>query len=175
MFLFYTLMCRNYQEYKRKPCWSRIGTFQKSVHQQFLEIVSLTLEDEVKWKTWLLQKCGEFYANNPGPKIRPNPSPDALDMPVLVEPKRGWREYENIYKGRNPRSRGSTNFPPPRQPSWGGEPPPYQHHLQGRRGAKGRRRSSPPRAAAAAASTPGCTSPSSSSSPWPRVSSLHRG
>ena len=45
MFLFYTLMCRNYQEYKRKPCWSRIGTFQKSVHQQFLEIVSLTLED----------------------------------------------------------------------------------------------------------------------------------
>ena len=81
-------MCRNYQEYKRKPCWSRIGTFQKSIHQQFLEIVSLTLENNVKWKTCLLQMCGKFYANNPGLKIQPNPSLDAPNYSVFMEPNR---------------------------------------------------------------------------------------
>ena len=82
-------MCRNYQEYKWKPYWSQIGTFQKSVHKQFLEIVSLTLEEDVKWKIRLLQKCGEFYANNSGAKIWPNPSPYASEKPVFVEPRRG--------------------------------------------------------------------------------------
>ena len=52
-------------------------------------MVSFTLEDDVKWKTCLLQKCGEFYANNSGPKIRPNPSPYAPEKPVFVEPRRG--------------------------------------------------------------------------------------
>jgi hypothetical protein len=51
MFLFYTLMCRNYQEYKWKPCWSQIGIFQKSVLELFLKMVTLRVEDGVKQKT----------------------------------------------------------------------------------------------------------------------------
>jgi hypothetical protein len=48
IFLFYTLMCRNYQEYKWKPCWSQIGTFQKSVLELFSKMVTLQVEDGVK-------------------------------------------------------------------------------------------------------------------------------
>jgi hypothetical protein len=60
MFLFYTLMCRNKQEYKRKSCWSQIGTFQKFVPELFSNMVTLRVEDGVKRKTPQLQSCWKF-------------------------------------------------------------------------------------------------------------------
>jgi hypothetical protein len=63
MFLFYTLMCRNYQEYKRKPCWSQIRTFQKSILELFPKMVTLRVEDGVKQKTPQLQSCWNFAWN----------------------------------------------------------------------------------------------------------------
>ena len=147
MLFFYSLMCRNYQEYKRKPCWTRIRTFLKSAWELFIEIISLTPDDDVKWKSNVIHSCGKFYFHNPELNIWPNPSPDAPDMPVFVSPKTGWRKSESQYKGRNPRSwkpPRTTNFPPPRQPSWGGEPAQHHPHHQGW---------SWPRRAAAAATT----------------------
>jgi hypothetical protein len=63
MFLFYTLMCSNYQEYKWKPCWSQIGTFLKSVPELFSKMVTLRVEDGVKRKTLQLQSCREFQGS----------------------------------------------------------------------------------------------------------------
>ena len=87
--LFYTLMCRNYLEIGKKtqkePCWRRTLTFPKSVPKQFLEIVSLTPEDDVKWKKLTREKCGEFSANAFRLKIRPKRSSDAISRPVLLE------------------------------------------------------------------------------------------
>jgi hypothetical protein len=69
MFLFYTLMCRNYQEYKRKPYWSQIGTFQKSVPELFSKMVMLRVEDDVKRKTPQLQSCWKFREEHSEHKI----------------------------------------------------------------------------------------------------------
>jgi hypothetical protein len=106
MFLFYTLMCKNYQEYKWKPCWSQIGTFQKSVPELFLKMVTLRVEDSVKWKTLQLQSCREFHGKRSGHKIHLIPSPDGRVRPDLVWPKMGRWESERLYKGRNPNSWG---------------------------------------------------------------------
>jgi hypothetical protein len=109
MFLFYTLMCRNYQEYKWKPCWSQIGTFQKSVPELFSKMVTLRVEDGVKRKTLQLQSCREFHGEHSGHlNNRENPAP--------LQPKMRRRESERLYKGRNPSSWGippPTNLPPP--------------------------------------------------------------
>jgi hypothetical protein len=56
-------MCRNYQEYKWKPCWSQIGTFQKSVPELFSKMVTLRVEDNVKWKLFNYKVVGNFTAN----------------------------------------------------------------------------------------------------------------
>jgi hypothetical protein len=116
MFLFYTLTCRNYQEYKLKPCWSQIGTFQKSVPELFLKIVTLRVERSVKRKTLQLQSCREFHGKRSGHKIHLIPSSDGRVRPNLVHPKIGRQESERLYKGRNPSSWGtlpSTNLQPP--------------------------------------------------------------
>jgi hypothetical protein len=158
MFLFYTLMCRNYPEYKWKPCWSQIGTFLKSVPDLFSKMVTLWVEDSVKWKTLQLQSYREFHGKRSGHKIRLIPNPGGRVRPDLVRPKMGRRESERLYKGRNPSSWGTplpTNLQPP-------EPRfrlPYGSHLHGGglpwsyegRGLRGgapqwcRRRGSPPR------------------------------
>jgi hypothetical protein len=117
MFLFYSLMCRNYQEYKRKPCWSRIGTFLKSVWKLFLKIGTYRTEDDVKRKNSSRESCREFSPNGSGHKIRPNPSPDGRDKPDLLQPYMGWRESEKLYKGRNLTREEHlipTNFQPPK-------------------------------------------------------------
>jgi hypothetical protein len=116
MFLFYTLMCRNYQEYKWKPCWSQIGTFQKSVPELFSKMVMLRVEDSVKRKTLQLQSCREFHGERFGHKIHLILSPDDRDKPAPLQPKMGRRESERLYKGRNPSSWGTpppTNLQPP--------------------------------------------------------------
>jgi hypothetical protein len=69
-------MCRNYQEYKWKPCWSQIGTFQKSVSELFSKMITLRVEDSVKWKTLQLQSCREFHGKRSRNKIHLIPSPD---------------------------------------------------------------------------------------------------
>jgi hypothetical protein len=116
MFLFYTLMCRNYQEYKWKPCWSQIGTFQKSVPKLFLKMVTLQVEDGIKRKTLQLQSCREFHGECSGHKIHLIPSPDGRAKPALLRPKMGRWESKRLYKGRNPSSWGTpppTNLQPP--------------------------------------------------------------
>jgi hypothetical protein len=89
MFLFYTLMCRNYQEYEWKPCWSQIETFQKSVPELFSKMVTLRVEDIVKQKTLQLQSCREFHGKRFGSKIHLISSPDGRVRPDLVRPKIG--------------------------------------------------------------------------------------
>jgi hypothetical protein len=144
MFLFYNLMCRNYQEYKWRPCWSQIGTFQKSVPEFFSKMVTLRVEDSVKRKTLQLQSWREFHGKRSRHKIHLIRSPDGRVRPDLVRPKMGRRESERLYKGRNPISWGTpppTNLQPP-------EPRfrlPHGSHLHGgapmkpwRNGAKGR-------------------------------------
>ena len=110
MFLFYYLMCRNYQEYKRKPCWCRIGTFLKSVWELFTKFASLTLEDYVKWRPGCYESCH----NVPYEEFKPAISPIGVRMrpvgPFWWNPKRGWRKSEKIYKGRKP---NSWRTPPP--------------------------------------------------------------
>ena len=86
MFLFYTLMCRNYQEYKRKPCWSQIGTFQKSVPELFSKMVTLRVEDGVKRKFPQRQICWKFREERSRHKIQLIPSPDGRDKPDLLQP-----------------------------------------------------------------------------------------
>jgi hypothetical protein len=116
MFLFYTLMCRNYQEYKWKPCWSQIGTFLKSMPKLFLKMVTLRVEDGVKRKTLQLQSCREFHGKRSGHKIRLIPSPDGRVRPDLVRPKMERRKFEKLYKGRKPNSWETpppTNLQPP--------------------------------------------------------------
>ena len=138
-------MCRNYQEYKRKPRWSRIGTLLKSVLELFLEFASLTSEDDVKRVPILLQSCHKFPYEDLKPEISPIGVRTRPVVPFWWNPKRGWRKSESLYKEGNPRSwedPKTTNFPPPRQPSGGGEPPPHHPHHQGQ--------PPPPRAAAAA-------------------------
>jgi hypothetical protein len=110
MFLFYTLICRNYQEYKWKPCWSQIGTFQKSMSELFSKMVTLRVEDGVKRKTLQLQSCREFHGELSGHKIHLILSLDGRDKPALLRPKMGRWEYERLYKGRNP---NSWETPPP--------------------------------------------------------------
>jgi hypothetical protein len=99
MFLFYTLMCRNYQEYKWKPCWSQIWTFQKSVPELFSRMVTLWVEDSVKQKTLQLQSCREFHGKRSGYTIHIIPSPDGRVRPDLVRPKMGRQESERHIKG----------------------------------------------------------------------------
>jgi hypothetical protein len=101
MFLFHTLMCRNYQEYKWKPCWSQIGTFQKSVPELFSKMVTLRVEDGIKRKTPQLQSCRKFHDEHSGHNIHLIPSPDGRDKPAPLRPKMGRRESERLYKGRN--------------------------------------------------------------------------
>jgi hypothetical protein len=146
MFLFYTLMCRNYQEYKWKPCWSQIGTFQKSVPELFSKMVTLRVEDSIKLKTLQLQSCREFHGKRSGHKIHLIPSLDGWVRHDLVRPKMGRRESERLYKGRNPSSWGTpppTNVQPPeprfRLPPW--IPSPWGGLLWSHegRGTKGRR------------------------------------
>jgi hypothetical protein len=110
MFLFYTLMCRNYQEYKWKPCWSQIRTFQKSVPELFSKMVTLRVEDGVKRKTLLLLSCREFHGKRSGYKIHLIPSPNGRVRPDLLWPKMGRWESKRLYKGRNP---SSWETPPP--------------------------------------------------------------
>jgi hypothetical protein len=69
MFFFYTLMCRIYQEYKRKPCWSQIGTFQKSVSEFVSKMVTLRVEDGIKRKTPQLKSCWKFCEEHSKYKI----------------------------------------------------------------------------------------------------------
>ena len=117
MFLFYSLMCSNYQKYKRKPCWSRIGTFLKSIWKLFLKIVTLRVEDGVKRKSRRRQSCRKFSAERSRHKIRLIPSPDGRDKPDLLQPYMGWRESEKLYKGRKPnswRTPHTTNLQPPK-------------------------------------------------------------
>jgi hypothetical protein len=116
MFLFYTLMCRNYQEYKWKPCWSQIGTFLKSVPECFSKMVMLRVEDGIKRKTLQLQSYREFHSKRSGHKIRLIPSPDDRVRPDLVWPKIERRKSEKLYKGRKPNSWETsppTNLQPP--------------------------------------------------------------
>jgi hypothetical protein len=116
MFLFYTLMCSNYQEYKWKPYWSQIGTFQKSVSELFSKMVMLWVEYSVKQKIRQLQSCREFHGKRSGYKIYLIPSLESRVRPNLVWPKMGRRESERLYKGRNPSSWGTpppTNLQPP--------------------------------------------------------------
>ena len=117
MFLFYSLMCRNYQEYKRKHCWSRIWTFLKSVWKLFSNIDPFRPEDDVKLKKSSHESCREFSPNNSRVKIRPNRSPDGGEKPDLLKVQRGWRKSESLYKGRKPNSWGTpppTNLQPPK-------------------------------------------------------------
>jgi hypothetical protein len=116
MFSFYTLMCRNYHEYKWKPCWSQIGTFLKSVPEFFSKMVTLRVKDSVKRKTSQLQSCRKFYGKRSGHKIRLIPRLDGRVRPELVWPKMGRRKSEKLYKGRKPNSWGTpppTNLQPP--------------------------------------------------------------
>jgi hypothetical protein len=110
MFLFYTLMCRNYQEYKWKPCWSQIGTFLKFVPKIFSKMVTLQVEDGVKRQILQLQSCRKFHGKRSGHKIRLIPSPNGRVRPDLVRPKMGRRKSEKLYKGRKP---NSWETPPP--------------------------------------------------------------
>ena len=110
MFLFYSLMCRNYQEYKRKPCWSRIGTFLKSVWELFTKIASLTLEDDVIWRPGCYESCHNFPYEDFKPEISPIGVRTRPVGPFWWNPKRGWRKSEKIYKGRKP---NSWRTPPP--------------------------------------------------------------
>jgi hypothetical protein len=116
MFLFYTLMCRNYQEYKWKPCWSQIGTFLKSVPELFSKMVTLRVEDGIKRKTFQPQSCREFHGKRSGHKIHLIPSPDGRVRPDLVRPKMERWKSEKLYKGRKPNSWETlppTNLQPP--------------------------------------------------------------
>jgi hypothetical protein len=116
MFLFYTLMCRNYQKYKWKPCWSQIGTFLKSVPELFSKMVTLRVEDDVKRKTLQLQSCREFHGKRSGHKIHLILSPDGRVRPNLVRPKMGRWKSKKLYKGRKPNSWETpppTNLQPP--------------------------------------------------------------
>jgi hypothetical protein len=108
MFLFYILICRNYQEYKWKPCWGQIGTFQKSVPELFSKMVTLRVEYGIKRKTLQLQSCRELHGERSGHKIHLIPGPDGRDKPALL--RLGRRESERLYKGRNP---SSWETPPP--------------------------------------------------------------
>jgi hypothetical protein len=99
MFLFYTLMCRNYQEYKWKPCWSQIGTFQKSVTELFSKMITLMGEDGIKRKTLQLQSCREFHGEHSRHKIHLIPNPDCRDKPAPLWPKMRRRESKRLYKG----------------------------------------------------------------------------
>jgi hypothetical protein len=158
MFLFYTLMCRNYQEYKWKPYWSQIGTFMKSVPELFSKMVTLRVEDGIKRKTLQLQSCREFHGKHSEHKIRLIPSSDGQVRPDLVWPKMGRQKSEKLYKGRKSNSWETpppTNLQPP-EPCFrlphgshlhrGGLP--WNHEGRGPRGGAPpwcRRRGSPPR------------------------------
>jgi hypothetical protein len=101
MFLFYTLMCRNYQEYKWKPCWSQIGTFQKFVPELFSKMVTLRVEDYVKRKTLQLQSCRKFMANVLDIKFTWFRVQTAELGPNYCGPR--WEDGNpRDYKGRNP-------------------------------------------------------------------------
>jgi hypothetical protein len=89
MCLFYTLMCRNYQEYKRKPCWSQIRTFQKSVPELVSKMVTLRVEDCVKQKTPQLQSCWKFREERSRHKIQLIPCPKGGDKSAPLQPKMG--------------------------------------------------------------------------------------
>jgi hypothetical protein len=103
-------MCRNYQEYKWKPCWSQIGTLQKSVSELFLKMVTLRVEDGVKRKTLQLQSCRKFHGKRSGYKIHLIPSPDGRDKPAPLRPKMGRRKSERLYKGRRENSLFDTTL-----------------------------------------------------------------
>ena len=86
MFLFYTLMCRNYLELirvqKKEILLQSNWTFLKSVWELFSKMARTDLKMTSNQKI-----CGDFSANRSRPKIRPNPSPDGRDIPVLLKPK----------------------------------------------------------------------------------------
>jgi hypothetical protein len=139
-------MCRNYEEYKWKPCWSQIGTFQKFVPELFSKIVTLQVEDGAKRKTLQLQSCRKFHGERSEHKIHLIPSPNGRDKPAPLRSKMGRRKSKRLYKGRNPSSVGDTSThkfvatratfsPPPWIPSpWGRAPmKPWSKGAKGRR------------------------------------------
>jgi hypothetical protein len=157
MFLFYTLMCRNYQEYKWKPRWSQIGTFQKSMLELFSKMVTLRVEDGIKQKTFQLQSCREFQGERYGHKIYLILSPNDWDKPAPLQPQMGRWESERLYKGRNSSSwdisthefaaTRATFLPSPWIPSlWGRAPmKPWRKGLRGSAPPWCQRWGSPPR------------------------------
>jgi hypothetical protein len=76
----------------------------------FSKMITLRVEESVKRKTLQLQSCREFHGKCSGHKIHLIPSLDGRARPDLVRPKMERREFERLYKERNPSSWGT---PPP--------------------------------------------------------------
>ena len=89
MFLFYTLMCRNYQN------WAKETLLESNL--DFSEIYLKTIfEDDVKWKKSSRKSCRECSAARSRHKIHPNRSSDAACasptsrlVQNLIWPRRG--------------------------------------------------------------------------------------
>ncbi len=178
MFLFYTLMCRNYQEYKWKPCWSQIGIFQKSVSELFLKMVTFRVEDGVKRKTLQLQSCWKFRDKVLDIKfswfrVRTGPI-----GPIYCSPRWGDGNPRSYIKGGNlirprhlhPRicSHQSHVFASPMDPISMGEG--SQEAMK--EGAKGRCSPMIPAAGKESPAPPPPSSPSSPPSPSPNTPSM---
>ena len=86
MFLFYTLMCRNYLEIDKKAKGVLLEVNYDFTEicppVQNLEIVFLTTEEDVNWKSRGLQCCWKFLYFNLSPKTAESESPGG---PVLLE------------------------------------------------------------------------------------------
>jgi hypothetical protein len=181
MFLFYTLMCRNYKEYKRKPCWSQIGTFQKSVPERFSKMVTLRVEDASNGKLPNYKVVGNFTGNVRDIKFNWFQVRTAEINPIHCNPRLGDRNPRSYIKGGNltrggllhPRIAATKShvFASPMDPISMGRAP----KKPGRKGAKARRSPMKPAVgkelpASLPAPPPPCTSccpPSSSSLPSP--------
>ena len=227
MFLFYTLMCRNYQIGQRKPCWSRIGIFLNLSENSFRRLSVWPSKITSNRNHFAYKVIKNFHTFRLSPRSAQSEFVCGLQTRFTEDLKLVtgiWRKSESHYKWRKSRSwktPSTTNFPPPKQPSWGGEPPQLHPHHQGepppppRAAAPGAAAADRPHVGAAAShaiitspprrhhviitpprrllhgpppsrrgrcglpritvSTPGCTSPSTSSSPWPCVSSSPSG
>jgi hypothetical protein len=165
-------MCRNYQEYKWKLCWSQIGTFLKSVSELFSKMVTLRVKDGVKRKTLQLQSCREFHGKRSRYTIRLIPSPNDWVRPDLVRPKMGRRKSEKERKPNSWEIPPPTNLQPPEPrfcllhaSHFHGGGLSWSHEGRGPRGGAPpwcRQRGSPPRRRChAAARAPRCSSPPS--------------
>jgi hypothetical protein len=56
-------MCRNDQEYKRKPCWSHIGTFPEICPRTFFEDGHVTGQKALNGKLPIYKVVGNFAGN----------------------------------------------------------------------------------------------------------------